>query len=134
MSVAIQSIGHIFAFGADTWNHSGWLYHSTDDGATWTQSETYSGDDVPSFAFNSSSNIFMGRGCSTVLRSSDYGVNWTQVLTGHTVGALAINSSGYIFAGTGAGVFRSGDDGGSWSQAIIETKTGAGSLVINSSG
>jgi len=44
------------------------------------------------------------------------------------IGSLAINSSGHIFAGTGAGVFRSTDDGDHW----IPINTGLTRLEITS--
>ena len=56
---------------------------------------------------------------------------------GGTVPALAINSSGDIFAGTDAsGVFRSTDNGNSWTQISNGLPIGVSvlSLAINSSG
>jgi len=53
------------------------------------------------------------------------------------VRALAINSSGHIFAGTyfGGGVFRSTDDGGTWTPVNNGLECGnIWSLAINSSG
>jgi ligand-binding sensor domain-containing protein len=54
---------------------------------------------------------------------------------GH-VWSLAINSTGHIFAGTiGGGVFRSTDNGDSWTSAnLVLTNDGVLSLAINSSG
>ncbi len=54
---------------------------------------------------------------------------------GGTVNALAINSNGEIFAGTGAGVFRSSDNGDNWTQINTGlTNTDVFALAFNSDG
>ena len=56
--------------------------------------------------------------------------------SGATVNSLDINSNGDIFAGTdGGGVFRSRDNGATWSQINTGlTNTDVRALAINSSG
>jgi hypothetical protein len=62
---------------------------------------------------------------------------WTQMnigLTNTYVYSLGVNSSGYLFAGTtGGGVYRSTNNGGTWTQAGLTT-TDVNSFAFNSSG
>lgn len=69
-------------------------------------------------------------------RVSADSVSWVQTNGpyGGLVNALAVNSYGYIFAGTYAGgVFKSTDNGNSWTQAGL-TNTYIYSLAVNSTG
>ncbi len=58
------------------------------------------------------------------------------MLNGYDVAALTINSSGHIFAGTiGGGLFRSTDNGGTWTQMNVGlTSQVVNTLAINLSG
>ena len=86
------------------------IYRSTDNGASWTNVNS-------AFAYCFASKgleIFAGTYRNGVLRSTDGGQRWIQSDTGFNrwIMALAIKDS-VIFAG-GAGMFRSTDDGASW--------------------
>ena len=66
-----------------------------------------------------------------VYRSSDHGANWIETIgmADKSVRAFAKNSS-YVFACTwGGGVFRSGDDGGTW-QSVGLTNVGFRSIYV----
>ena len=66
-----------------------------------------------------------------VYRSSDHGANWIETtgMADKSVRAFAKNSS-YVFACTwGGGVFRSGDDGGTW-QSVGLTNVGFRSIYV----
>jgi len=95
------------------------VYRSTDDGATWTQSNTGL-TDLTVYALNASgSSIFAGTR-NGIFRSTDAGLNWLKLVT---TGLLAVQHRAVVALGTslyvgtwGSGVFRSTDDGSSWTQ------------------
>lgn len=128
-AIAVASNDHIFV-GTD----GGGIFRSTNDGDTWTDIGLR-GLHVLSFAFNGGGHIFAGTIFDGVFRSTDNGDTWTQMNMGltntgspddprYTVSSLAINSNGHLFAGTGEyiqrfkgdGIFRSTDNGESWTQ------------------
>jgi photosystem II stability/assembly factor-like uncharacterized protein len=119
------------------------VYRSNNDGASWTPINTglnftwvYSMAAIPDGA-----GVTLFAGAGRVLRSTDEGATWTIVdngLTSLNVRALATapNSGGGtdLYAGTGDGVFRTNDNGGTWTnvsfiysqvQALEVTPTGA---------
>ena len=102
------------------------LFHSTDNGGTWTS--TTSGmslyPDVYALASKGTylfAGMYAGNGTANspnagVYRSSDNGATWAQKATGLTnydVFSLLVKGN-YIFAGTNGGVFRSSDNGDNW--------------------
>ena len=101
----------------------GGVYHSSDNGATWTQNTT--GLEAYPYVYCLASNgtyLFAGTygagGAMAhgVFRSSDNGTTWTQVNTGLTntdIFSLAVKG-GYLFAGTNGGVYRSSNNGSNW--------------------
>ncbi len=115
-SLKINDSGHIFAGGT--------LYRSTDNGDTWQRVP-----DSPyslSLAINVQGHIFAGIGSSRISRSTDDGLSWTEIniasnypaLPPLNVNALAINSQGHVFVATHGGLFRSMDNGESWTRFI----------------
>ena len=65
-------------------------------------------------------NILAGTWGGVIYCSTDDGSTWTKINNDMTVGfiwALAVNSSGYLFAGTEQGLYRSTNNGASWSLA-----------------
>jgi hypothetical protein len=104
--LAISPAGHVFA-GTSTDG----VFHSTDSGAHWIQSNSgMLSSFVTCLAINSSGHIFAGTFSEGVYRSTDDGANWTTVnsgLTNDSVSSIAINPSGTIFVGTKNGLFRS---------------------------
>ena len=108
-AIAINSTGSIFA------SRLGRVVRSSDDGATWT--ETNAGMDAPvwNIAFTSSTVFAAGFG---LLRSTDNGSNWTMIDGRAKIFAIAVNESGHIFIGweneSGWAAERSTDNGASW--------------------
>ncbi|MCE1163885.1 MAG: hypothetical protein LWX07_00625 [Bacteroidetes bacterium] len=95
----------------------GGLYYSTDNGVTWMQS-SLNNVSVTAIA-STSSSILAGTLGSGILRSTDHGATWTQTpLSSEDVSCMIISGS-YIFAGASAdtiGIYRSSDDGVSWTR------------------
>jgi SdrD B-like domain/Secretion system C-terminal sorting domain len=102
------------------------LFHSTDNGNTWTSTtsgmELY--PDVYALVSNGTylfAGMYAGNGTANspnagVYRSSDNGATWVQKsigLTNFDVFSLLVKDN-YIFAGTNGGVFRSRDIGDNW--------------------
>ncbi|MHB8581590.1 MAG: T9SS type A sorting domain-containing protein [Ignavibacteriaceae bacterium] len=59
-----------------------------------------------------------------ILKTTDMGKSWKQTLNGYEVLSIAIDSIGNIFSGTNSGVWKSLDDGNSWTQISSLTITG----------
>jgi len=97
------------------------LYRSTDHGATWTLVSVV-WEVSHAVGMNANGDIYAEvedyfGGKRSVYRSTDEGTTWTVcgVLNG-SVQCFAFNASGNIFAGTdSSGIFRSMDNGSSWS-------------------
>ena len=123
------------------------LFNSTDNGSTWFQispdwlNNTY----VRSILVTNTGSIFVGTSPRGIFRTTDGGINWTQVNSGlvdTSVYAIAVNHNGDLFVGTasfststGGSVFRSTDNGTTW----VQVNSGLGnpdvlSLTVNSSG
>src|ERR1019366_5407230 len=115
----------------------GAVFRTTDSGASWTAtSSILTGVFVNALAVtdtnSSSPMLFAGTYGGGVFRSADSGASWTSASTGLTgnglyIQALAVSgansSAPMLFAGTGGkggvgdGVFRSSDNGASWTAA-----------------
>ena len=82
-------------------------YYSYDNGLTWVRDTMY--NSVTCFASNSRSHVFIGTHYTIVddgliLRSTDNGTNWTNLLTiPSSITSIAINSYDHIFASTSSG-------------------------------
>lgn len=105
---------------------NGVLLHSNDGGLTWQTTEGITLDSYsPIYVLSSwGNNVYGGaRGAeyyylSGVHVTTDDGASWTSDTTGMgemSVAAVAANGTG-LFAGTGDGIFRSTDNGSSWTQ------------------
>lgn len=114
-TVAVSTNGSIYA-GAT----SG-VFLSTDDGSNWTRLNN-SPANTRAIIFNSEMHVFLGA-ATGVFRSTDSGTTWVAVnngLTNADIRSLIITSGGVIFAGasgTNGSIFRSSDNGGSWTNA-----------------
>ena len=110
------------------------IFRSTNNGKEWIHID-YSGTPFDHYSF-ASNNTFAFAGINfehhdanngSVLRSSDDGLTWTEVLTG-SVSALAVNNSN-IFAGcpdkrqSPGKIFRSTNDGTDWTEVMGENIT-----------
>jgi photosystem II stability/assembly factor-like uncharacterized protein len=116
------------------------IYRSTNNGKKWAATN-FSGGKVISFASNSTfafcgSSSTHGKPSGSVFRSSDDGINWTEMTAGvfssPAVALAAYNSN--IFAGNSLGVFRSTNNGVNWTLVNSGlTTTNISSLVIKGS-
>jgi photosystem II stability/assembly factor-like uncharacterized protein len=115
--ITIHSSGNIFVMP-----FAG-LLHSSDDGVTWSdRSPELTGAQFELSAFEENpvnGDIFAG-GAFTLQHSTDLGINWTEYSGGyfstHMVAGVAINNSGDIFVASNGGVYRTTDNGASWTQ------------------
>jgi hypothetical protein len=100
----------------------GGFYRSTDGGSSWAYS-TQSIDEITALLALSDTNIFAGTQTLGMYRSNSNGMNWMPIDSGLSrpygkeIQCLA-SSGTYLFAGTQAGVFRSSDNGTSWTKAV----------------
>jgi len=87
------------------------LYRSTDNGVTWAP--PVSGN--PSFGVTSiaGNSIVLFAAAGGLHKSTDQGINWSQVPVGWFPYCLA-NTGNSILAGTNNGIYRSTNDGSSW--------------------
>ena len=114
-SYALAVKGSKVIAGTDGADHA---YRSTDDGVTWTGSESGLPNRNVASLFVSGSNVFAGVYGGGVYRSSDDGVTWTESDAGlppiATVNAFVQNGQ-YIFVGPfGNGIYLSTDNGANW--------------------
>jgi ligand-binding sensor domain-containing protein len=95
------------------------MCHSADLGASWYEiNKGLTNTKIRALAVGANQVVFAGTADGGVFRSGHNGSIWIAVNNGLTdmrVTALAANLQGHIFAGTSQGVFRSTDDGNSWS-------------------
>ena len=138
-TLAINSAGQIFAG-----TPSG-VFRSMDNGDTWQEiNQNLIAFNVSALVIKKNGHIFAGTNVFLspvrgVLRSTDRGNTWTEVnngLANRFVSSLALNSNEHIFAGTFGGVFRSMDNGDSWTALTTTGLTDRFilSLVVNASG
>ncbi len=120
--------GNVQALASSTTNlfagtHDGGIYRSTDDGAGWMQVNFgLTNFNVRALTVNGA-NLFAGTYGGGVFRSTNEGAVWA--LTGLTAGyvqALAVSGTtlfaGTISGGGYSGVYRSTDNGATWTQMI----------------
>src|SRR5665213_191474 len=118
-SLAASSNGQIFAVLNDSWHHRKGLYRSTDHGASWN--ETIAG--LPDSIFSTvavapGGDAFLGTWTHGVYRLLNGSSTWTPInagLTNDYVFVLAMDSLGDMLAGGNNGVYRTTDDGMTWS-------------------
>jgi hypothetical protein len=125
------------------------VWRSVDGGATWTRISGGAGTGLPagsSFDLASdpsnNSQLFTNAGANGIYRSSDLGATWTRVSNATMNGILAggvgnvkisVGASNNVFVaivtgGRLAGLFRSGDGGGTWSSLDLPTTTESGTV------
>jgi len=133
-ALLINSRGEVFA------GTNGGVFHSTNEGNTWTPVNTgLTNLNVNALMIYANEDIFAGTVGSGVFRLKNNDIQWEKLNTGmaDTVLALAFDPSRrLIFAGTGnRGVLRSTDNGNSW--ALINnglSDKNVRALAINDSG
>ncbi len=116
------------------------IYRSTDGGLSWEQC----GSDTDSYASivadDSSKRVIAGTNHG-ILVSTDEGASWMPQIIGwwpatypDPIISLAVGPNGYIFASTESdGVFRSTDDGTTWSKVALSSEV-IRSIAIDTSG
>ncbi|MCF8277303.1 MAG: T9SS type A sorting domain-containing protein [Flavobacteriales bacterium] len=120
------------------------IYLSTDTGSTWNTANNgmFPSADIHAF-INIGSNVFAGvnDGATVgiddgVALSSDTGSSWVAVNNGlptdPTISSFAKNGSG-LYAGSNPGVWKTTNNGSSWSQLSIPTNSTILSLATNGS-
>ncbi len=131
LSLAVnQSTGDLFAgtgfFFFNMWSN-GAIFHSTDNGTSWTKVIELNDTAVSSLAINSQGNIFAGTNGKGVFRSTNNGASWDSVNAGLTkqafrkINALAIRRvTGEVFVGTdSSGLFRLPPNSSTWERVTI---------------
>jgi photosystem II stability/assembly factor-like uncharacterized protein len=111
----VNSLGYIWhEIYSD--NYSG-LNRSTNGGTIWTSQALGSGTFIGSFAMDADNNLYLGvttaggGGSTGISKSTNHGVNWTQMTTSVAPRFLEYKTGGFLFAATGAGVSRINTDG-----------------------
>ncbi len=97
---------------------------STDQGATWTQTNFPSDKNAFSIGRTSGGSLLVA-GWSGLWASSDQGATWSSIGDGlptERLQCVALKSNGDILVGTySRGMYRSSDGGGTWQLASMET-------------
>jgi photosystem II stability/assembly factor-like uncharacterized protein len=95
------------------------LYQTTDDGATWTQSDSGMTGKIISQVISGNGILMAATGWDGVYRSTDGGKFWAPVNNGlSSVYVFQVGSAGSLFITTsGSGFFLSTDNGSSWNPA-----------------
>jgi photosystem II stability/assembly factor-like uncharacterized protein len=129
-SMAVDSNGYIFAATSTrtpgpSGNYVGRLICSTDEGISWSSSDSgITGVELTTLAIGPFNMFFAGSWLGRIYRSTDDGGSWMLVRSGTTGGehidCLAFDSSNHILAGSFAGdssgqVYSSTDSGFGWS-------------------
>jgi photosystem II stability/assembly factor-like uncharacterized protein len=122
------------------------VYYSTNYGNSWTQSSLDT-NYIASLAVSSSGNVFAGTFSGLIYKSADSGGNW-DILHGiwgyECVSTIMTQVPGYIFVGlgrwlslsSGEAIFRSTDEGETWTLVNngIYTSAGIVELISTSNG
>lgn len=137
--IHVSPSGTLFALGNDYSTWQGGVYRSTDDGATWTGVRTFEYISISSLGINSSGHVYNGQDYGWMERSTDNGAHWTssRLADGFMYPAysLGFTSSGHVLAGTQDGLFRSTDNGTTWTRRglsgknINELQVGPGDVI-----
>ncbi len=136
-SIVTDNSGNIYA--NTVWGAG--LFKSTDEGESWfplTNGLTpYAGEFHP-LNISSNGDLFIGGSHNTaqLCRSTDGGANWIPLNNLNTGGSsvicISFDNNDDIYVGTGNGIFKSTDNGDSWSQyGMIGS---AESIAFNDSG
>ena len=131
-SVTTGANGKVFAANMD-----GAVCRSTDNGAIWNSSFIGMTTAVSALAVDKSGNVFAGTNAG-VFRSTNGGVNWTQINSGlvsTNVQSIAVNARGIVFVSTGSGVYYLSTADGNWTPVVSGLQnTFVTSLAFNPDG
>lgn len=116
----------------------GTLFSSSDKGKSWKKLIDYAL--TYSSVCEKDNNIFLGKN-DGVMRSSNGGTSWAYVKNGFTIGTqqyvhqLVVTSKGTILAATGGGMFRTTNNGDSWTKlAVFGTNTAIKTIIQKTNG
>ncbi len=90
------------------------VFRSTDEGDVWTHADSLAG--ITYAVAETQGGAILAGAADGIYRSLSHGAGFSRVaLAGETVRALAVKNNGTCLAGSGAsGMYRSTDDGASW--------------------
>ena len=103
------------------------VYKSTNNGLSWgSANEGMGPKDVRSITVTGSSTLLAGSHYAGVYRSIDQAENWYKSMEGFPAGSSILtleNSESGVYAGTRDGIYKSTDNGFSWSKLTGESDT-----------
>ena len=137
-SLLVLNSGDILA-GTET----GSIYRSTDHGNTWTQDSArlpynYRGS-IQAMAQTKTGYIYVGTKTPGIYVSSDGGNTWrrkdsTSTLVVTDILSICVDSSGNVYSGSSSGVWRSTDNGSTWTALGPNISANVYCLVANKAG
>jgi photosystem II stability/assembly factor-like uncharacterized protein len=96
------------------------VYKSTDFGLNWIPANNGMGPkDVRALTLTDASSLIAGTHYVAMYRSTDFGASWNKSVTGFPAGCsilCLLESDSSIYAGTRDGVFRTDDNGDTWTK------------------
>ncbi len=116
---------HVYALGVTREGHlyaatRGGLFRSSSHGDQWEpKNQGLLISNVNAIAANAGNQLFAGTNGTGMFRSDDNGMNWVQLNEGITppdLMAIVVNRSQHVFVGGAGGVFRSMNNGQSWTK------------------
>ena len=110
-TISVDNAGH--AYAATTQN----VYHSADNGATWSLASTSPSGSVQFFYSSQKSHNAFAAGSDGVFRSTNFGIDWLPHSSGLPHAAIqcfVVDSNQSFYAGTDSGLFRSTNEGDAW--------------------
>ena len=115
---------------------SDYLYTSSDSGHSWIARTGPGVEYWNSTASSADGSTLYATGATVgLVRSADFGANWTSVSTPEVLDRVACSTDGQKLVGTSGGrIFRSPDGGGSWSMAHDDSTKAWNAIVLSADG
>ncbi len=133
--VVAKASGDVFAAAAAVY---GGVYHSSDNGDTWSEANLRTGNYAPiaSMALLSSGAVLAGTRGSGLFRTSNNAASWQPVgdLPDSNILALAVGHNMLLSGTLHRGAFLSSDSGDHWSRISDIPDTTISTMAIDSSG
>jgi len=111
------------------------VYRSLDRAEQWTSVSTgMTGKTIRCLVSTSSGVLIVGTEGDGIFVTSDQGQTWSVPASGigrESVWALTRDSTGHLFAGTAHGIFRSSNEGSTWTTVYTIPPEGTGAIVIS---